>query len=252
MDLFTIRRNFRSLSGRYDLIDDDPTGLANFLINSASRYLDRATEHQKTWGVHFEEIAADAFHADIPFCRAVKEVWVGTDQNERWQLEKMGIQDLIRNYLSSPPDSGEPLRYSPVITRRIPEGVDISAFSSYLTYTDTATDLDNDFNSVVIVPPTDETLLVEVKGLYYSKELVEDADENYWTVVHPLTLLKAVMRELEIFNQNRSKTRAWDEALGIEIQNINQDLVEEIISEVDEMEIKMNDFTWAGGDPRVF
>jgi hypothetical protein len=244
MDLFTIRRNFRSLSGRYDLVDDDPTGLANFLINSASRYLDRATEHQKTWGVHFEEIAVDAFHADIPFCRAIKEAWVAT-ATERWQLEKMDIQDLIRNYLTSAPDSGEPLYYSPVITRRIPEGVDISAFSSYMTFMDTSTDLDNDFNAIVIVPPTDETLLVEVRGLYYSKELTLDADENYWTVVHPLTLLKAVMRELEIFNQNRSKTKAWDEALGIEIQNINQDLVEELISEVDEMEVKMEQFSGA-------
>jgi hypothetical protein len=251
MDLFAIRRHFRSLSGRYDLIDDDPTGLAAFFINSASRYLDRATEHQKTWGVHFEEIAADAFHADIPFCRAVKEVWVSNDQNERYQLEKMDIQDIIRSYLSSTPESGEPLYYSPVITRRIPEGVDISAFSSYLTYTDTQTDLDNDFNAIVIVPPTDASLLVEVRGLYYSKELVNDADENYWTVVHPLTLLKAVMRELEIFNQNKSKTAAWDRALAIEIQNINQDLVEELIAEVDEMEVKTNDFTWNGGDPRV-
>jgi hypothetical protein len=236
MNLLGIRTHFRLLSGRYDIVDDDVSGTANFLINEACRYLDRLTEHQKTWGVHFVEAATSDFKVDIPYCRAIKEVWATNASLEKWQLEKMNLQDLIATYLSSTPTDGQALYYSPTITRRIPEGVDISAFSSYLTYMDTSTDLDHNHNAIVFSCPTDEDILIEVRGLFYSKELTIDADENYWTVVHPLTLLKAIMRQLEIFNQNKSKVDLWDQALKVELEMINNDLVDEIIAEVDVIE----------------
>lgn len=235
MNLLGIRKHFRTLSGRYDLVDDDVSGTTNFLINQACRYLDRITEMQKTWGVHFSEAAVDDFKVAIPYCRAIKEVWLAT-ATERWQLEKKNIQDLIVEYLASAPTSGDPLYYSPTLTRRIPDGVDITAFAAYMNYMDTSTDLDHNHNAIVILPPTDAKLLVEVRGFFYSKELVLDTDENYWTTVHPLTLLKASLRELDIFNQNQGKTKLWNEALETEITNINKDLVEELVAEVDVIE----------------
>lgn len=235
MNLLAIRKHFRTLSGRYDLVDDDVSGTTNLLINEACRNLDRLTEMQKTWGVHFVEAPANSFRVAIPYCRAIKEVWLAT-ATERWQLEKKNIQDLIVEYLSSAPTAGTPLYYSPTLTKRIPEGVDISAFSAYMNYMDTSTGLDHNHNAIVILPPTDVTLLVEVRGFFYSKELVLDTDQNYWTTVHPLTLLKASFRELDIFNQNQGKTKLWNEALASEIDNINKDLVEELVAEVDVIE----------------
>jgi hypothetical protein len=205
------------------------------LINQACRFLDKQTEHQKTWGSYFNQIVAGGFHLSIPHCRAIKEVWVSTT-TERWQLEKKDLQDVVVDYLSSQPTNGESMVYSPVITRKIPEDADLSAFSAYMTYLDTMTTLTNDYNGIVVLPPTDSTILVEVRGFFYSAELVEETDVNYWTVNHPLTLVKAVMRELEIFNQNQSKVKGWDEALGAEITNIAKDLVSEIIAEVDQIE----------------
>ena len=237
MNLVDIRKHFRTLSGRYDLVDDDVSGTANMLINQACRYLDRLTEHQKTWGSHFVYLVANAFQISIPYCRAIKEVWLSST-TERWQLEKKNLQDMIVNYLSSIPDSGEPFYYSPVVTRKIPEDADLSGFAAYMTYLDTMTNLSHDFNGILILPPADQTLLVEVRGFYYSAELVEETDVNFWTVNHPLTLVKAVMRELEIFNQNQGKTKAWDEALAIEIDQINKDLVSEIAAEPTAMELK--------------
>jgi hypothetical protein len=235
MNFFDIKRRFRELSGRHDLADDDSTNTLDFIINEACKNLDRLTEHQKSPGIHFVQCAVDAYSVSIPYCRSIKEVWV-TSTTERWQLEKKNLQDLVYSYLTSQPDSGSPLYYAPTITRRIPEGVDVSAFSAYMTFMDTSTDLDHNHNAILLLPPTSEILLVEVKGLFYSAALVEDADENYWTVVHPLTLLKATMRELEVFNQNKSKVDAWDQALASEIANIGKDLVEEEIAEVDQME----------------
>jgi len=235
MNLLEIKKHFRTLSGRYDLVDDDVSGTVDFLINEACRYLDRLTEHQKTWGSHFVQLGVDAFSVSIPYCRAIKEVWVSST-TERWQLEKQKLQEMIATYLSSQPDSGTPLYYSPVITRKIPEDADLSAFSTYLQYLDTSVNLDHNHNAILITPPSDTILVVEVRGFFYSKELVTSDDTNYWATVHPLTLLKAALRELEVFNQNQSKVKGWDDALGIELENINKDLVSEIIAEVDQIE----------------
>jgi len=237
MNLLDIRKHFRTLSGRYDLVDDDVSGTVDFLINEGCRYLDRLTEHQKTWGSHFVSLAANAFSVSIPYCRSIKEVWISST-TERWQLEKMDLQDLILDYLSSQPTSGSPLYYSPVITRKIPEDADLTAFASYMQYLDTSVNLNHDHNGIVVLPPADMTLLIEVRGFFYSKQLVSDFDVNYWTTVHPLTLLKSALRELEVFNQNQSKIKIWDDALAVEIDQINKDLVSEIISEVDSMEGK--------------
>lgn len=235
MNLISIRNLFRSLSGRYDLIDDDPDRVIDHLINAACRTLDRLTEHQRTFGSHFAQLTTGLYHIQIPYCRSIKEVWISST-TERWQLEKMDLQDLIVDYLSSAPTNGTPLHYSPVITRKIPADVDLSAFSTYMTFLDTLAISDDNYNAIAILPPPDQTLLIEVRGFYYSKELVLDTDENYWTSVHPMTLLKAAMRELEVFNLNRSKIEIWDKALSTELDSISKDLVQEIVSEIDELE----------------
>lgn len=236
MNFFQIKRMFRDLSGRYDLVDDDSQDTVNDLINEASRKLDRQGENQKTWGSHFEEAVIDAFKVDIPNCRAIKEVWLTNAELDRWRIEKMDLQEIVATYLSSTPTSGEPLYYSPVITREIPEGTDLSAFAAYMTYLDTSVAIGYDVNAVVILPPTDEALLVEVRGLYYSARMVADADTNYWSTVHPLTLLKASLLELEIFNQNEGKTKQWRSALAEDLIGISKDLVEEVVSEIDQIE----------------
>jgi len=240
MNLLDIRKHFRTLSGRYDLVDDDVSGTVNFLINEGCKFLDRTTEHQKTWGSHFVQLPTDDFSVSIPYCRAIKEVWISST-TERWQLIKMNLQDLIAEYLSSAPDSGAPLYYSPVITRKIPEDADLTAFSTFMQYLDTRVDLDHDHNAIVILPPADQDLLIEVRGFFYSAELVDDTDVNYWTVTHPLTLLKAALLQLEVFNQNKSKIDIWEKAIATEVDQINKDLVSEIIAEVDSMELKQDD-----------
>ena len=236
MNLAQLKTNFRTLSGRDDLVNDDTTGLVEAFINQGCRQLDRMGENQKTWGVHFTSASVGSFHVSFPYCRAVKEVWVRTTE-ATWQLKKKPLQNIIAEYLASNDDieNGTPLYYSPTITRRIPEDVSITGFSSFLTYMDTSTDLDHEHNAIIFNIPTDTTLLVEIRGLFYSKELVNEDDENYWSVNHPFTLLKAALRELEIFNQNKTKTDQWTEALMRDLDTINKDLVEELIAETDQM-----------------
>lgn len=237
MNLHELKDTFKLLTGRYDLAEDESTDTLKRLINQACRALDRSLdENQKSWGVHVDGIVTDEYKLGIPYCRSIKEVWARS-KTAVWQLEKIDIQDMIANYLSGDSiSSGDPEFYSPVITRKIPESEPISEFSDYLQYMDTSTDLDYNFNAIVISPPTDSNLVLDVRGLFYSKNLDNDKDENYWSTVHPMTLLKAVARELEVFNQNTTKYNLWEKALRKDLSSIGKDLTEEIIAEVDQMD----------------
>lgn len=236
MNFIQIKDHFSVLSGRYDLIDNSSRGTLEMIFNHASRYLDMLSQNSKSAGSSFVQLSSDEYSVSFPLCRSVKEVWV-TTATAKWQLEKMSLQDLIYNYYRSnvSVDSGAPLYYSPVITRVIPEGTDLTGFSSYLNYIDT-TSTTYDYNAIVIAPPTDEELLVEVKGFFYSKELTNDQDSNYWSEMFPSILIRAAMRELELYNQNESKAKLWESYLITDMIEISKDLVEQSISEVDQME----------------
>lgn len=233
MNLNQIRLRFRDLSGRHDLMATDSTDTIDFLINSGSRFLDRISDHQKTYATYYKKLLQGEWNLQFPYCRAVKEVWIAST-TERWQLEKKNLQDLLAGLMTEKVadlDQGDPLYYAPLMTRTI--GTPPTDIDSYI---DTITSSGQLYNAVLILPPPDQDLLVEIKGLFYSDELIQDVDENYWSAVHPELLIKAALHELEIFNQNQTKVEAWEKNISLELDGINKDLVDEAIAEVDQME----------------
>jgi len=239
MNLVQLRTLFRSLSGRYDLVNADFTDNgADFFINEGRKYLDRLDEHQKTWATCYRNILTDAWSTSFPYCRAVKEVWVAS-ATERWQLEKKRLQDLIAGYLTGLPtsrDSGTPLYYSPCITRFIPEDSTPAHIASFAPWTDVIVLDGYDYNAILLNVPTDEDLVVTINGFFYSPELAEDEDENYWSAAHPMLLYMSAMRQIEVANRNTQGVNDWTAAIHAEVQQLGFDLVEEIIAEIDQME----------------
>ena len=236
MNLSQIREYFRVLSGRFDLTDENSGFMADFHINSASQFLDRRSEIQKTWASHYVFAEIGDWFVQFPHCRSVKEVWISS-QTARWQLEKKNLQDVLSEYfteLVSLLDTGVPVYYSPAITRYIPEGTvlhpDVASFTDVISTTGYG------YNAILFAPPTDARLLVEVVGLFYSVALVDDKDENFWSAIHPSLLIKAALREVEVFNRNSNGVKDWEAAITTDLSTINFDLVEELIAEVDQME----------------
>jgi hypothetical protein len=233
MNFLQLKRKFAGLSGRYDLLNEDPSETIDFFINSGSEFLDRLSETQKTWATHYRYIAQGEWTVQFPRCRAVKEVWIAST-TARWQLEKMKLQDLLAGYMSeliANQSQGDPLYYSPYLTRTI-DTLPVGSAS----YIDTIVDQGNIYNAVIILPSPDKQLLVEIKGFFLSEEMTVDVDENFWAAVHPSLLLKAALHEMEVFNQNQDKVTAWEKVITLELDGINKDLIEEEISEVSEMD----------------
>ena len=235
MNLLQLRQQFRTLSGRHDLVDaaGADTGV-DFFINAGQKHLDRLDETQKSWGICYRFCEPGHYHVSFPYCRAVKEVWAATI-TARWQLEKKNLQDLIAEYFTKLPsgiDSGAVIYYSPTITRYIPENIVAADFEAFIGYVDVITADHYNYNAIIISPPTEEKLMIEVKGLFYTPELIEDTDKSYWSEVHPNVLIMATLREIEIINRNTQGVNDWDNAIVAATTGIGKDLVEEMIAEV--------------------
>ena len=247
MNLIQLRTKFRELSGRFDLVSDTfaDTG-ADFFINEGRKFLDRLDETQKSWGTCYRIMELGFWSVQFPYCRAIKEVWAGTT-TERWQLEKKNLQDIIAgyvngvndSYMSGPPSlctPGAPLYYSPCISRYVPENATVKDMESFIGYVDIPAGNAHEYNAILVNVPTDEKLIIMVKGLFYSAELINDTDENYWSAAHPMLLYMAAMRQVEIANRNTQGVNDWTAAIKTDMMQLGMDLVEELIAEVSEME----------------
>jgi hypothetical protein len=239
MNLLQIRTKFRQLSGRFDLVNDDYSDNgADFFINEGRKFLDRMDETQKSWGTCFKFMETGFWSVQFPYCRAIKEVWVATS-SARWQLEKKRTQDLIEGYLTGLPSSrtnGTPEYYAPCITRYIPENVTVDSFESFIGWIDIPSGNAHEYNAILVNVPTSEKLTVIINGLFYSAELINDTDENYWSVTHPLLLISATMRATEIPNRNTQGMNDWTGVISTDMRQLGMDLVEELIAETSEME----------------
>lgn len=239
MNLLQIRTKFREISGRFDLVNEDfSDNGADFFINEGRKFLDRLDETQKSWGTCYRSLGVNQYYAIFPYCRAIKEVWVATT-TARWQLEKRNLQDLVVGYLSGNPatrSSGTPLYYSPCISRYIPENVPSSEMEAVIGFVENLSGSGHFYNAVLLNAPASEVMTVMINGLFYSHELVNNTDENYWSGAHPMLLIMSAMRQLEIVNRNTQGVNDWTSAIMTEVTQLGMDLVEELIAEVDQME----------------
>lgn len=239
MNLLQVRTKFREVSGRFDLVNEDfSDNGADFYINEGRKYLDRLDETQKSWASCFRFAEVGQFSASFPYCRAIKEVWA-MSSSARWQLEKKSLQDLISGYLTGLPSSrstGVPLYYSPCLTRYIPEDSLVADIESFVGWVDIPAGGAHEYNAILINVPTSEKISLDIKGLYYSMELVNETDTNFWSGAHPMLLIMASMRALEIVNRNTQGVKDWEASIGTDMTGLGMDLVEELISEVTQIE----------------
>ena len=237
MNLLQMREKFRDLSGRYHLVNDDYSDNgADFFINEGRKFLDRMDETQKSWAVRLCPLVIDAAYVTFPYCRAIKEVWAASPTNGRWQLEKKDLQDLMNGYLMTLPaemENGTPLYYSPCITRHSPTISVPASFETLMGYVEVA---NSNYNAILVNVPSSEDITLIINGLFYSVELIEDDDVNYWSEVNPMLLYMSTMRQIEIVNRSTQGVNDWTNSIIVEMRQLGMDLVEEVIAEVDQME----------------
>ena len=171
MDLLNLRKQLRKTSGRVELVNEDGSDNgANFYIYEGQKHLDRLNETQKSWASTYKFIESGYSSTTFPYCRAIKEVWLSTIADGRWQADKKDLQDLKAEYLSGLPSSrteGTPLYYSPGISRYVPEDETFDDFEAFVGFVDTPAGNAYEYNAILLNCPVNVKTMVEVVGLFY-------------------------------------------------------------------------------------
>lgn len=238
MNLGEIREWFVKDSGRFDLVE--PSGAnagADRYINAACRWLDRMTEHHKEIGRVFRTITAGDFLVTFQDCRAILRVGVSDDTTFYGWLDRYTLDELKSKAGYAQPfgsiAQSIPTLYAPAFLRL--SDTDAENYAGYESWVNSMSTW-RTFNGVILLPPADGDYLVDVWGKFFSETLVNDEDENVWTVTEPQILVKACLRELEVFARNSEGQKDWERAIVSELFGLEKDFVEQEVGDIDQME----------------
>lgn len=226
MNLQEIRNVVRKESGRYDLSDSE---LNNF-INKAQRWLDRRTEHFKEVAREITTISAGDYFVRFTECRVISSVLIGS-LDGLTELERKDLKELKLFYkqMYSKIQQGRPTTYAPAYLRahNIEDG--------YIGYLDVMSDW-RTYNGIILMPPADGNYHVEVWGKFFTKPLQNDGDESFWSAEEPLILVKATLREIEVFHRNTQGVNDWTNDLIQDLYLMECDFLDDDVGRFDQLE----------------
>ena len=138
MNLSEIRDLFVEISGRADLVQTGATLTADQLIREASKELDRRLFGGKTEGRYTVDITAGQILVPIPYCRAIKDVWLYSSTGKT-RLSKADSAREMKEYYSEDknnltPDT--PAVYYPINARHVPEAAVPASFNNAYAFDD--------------------------------------------------------------------------------------------------------------------
>lgn len=213
-------------SGRYDLT----TAQLDEYINEGQRFLDRATNYQKA-PVRFQRaLTVGTIYATIPAAaRVVQEVWI-SDGSSKWRLDK-ATEGQLRELYPNPPSEisvGQPAIYcADPLTY-------YNATGDFQFY-DGAFATSFSLNGILIMPPPESTMSLEIRGRFYSETLT-DSQSSWWLTTQADVLLKAALRQIEVYYRNTAGRKDWESAILTDLASIEYDDAEEESMDIDRME----------------
>lgn len=229
MNLKEIRKWFVEESGRYDLVVDQTDWAdsgADKYINAAQRWLDRKSAHQREVSRAFSIIESEDYFTFCQDVRVIQEVWAGNTIDGMRELVKKSYKEL-RELYGEPMhriDRGAPVYYAPAYIR--PANEDATTFDGRVELMDITTDWKM-YNGIFIMPPADKEYQIEIWGKFFSRALQKDEDTSLWTILDPGILIKACLRELEIFYRNTTGVNDWTRAIEHDLIGVEFDFIDD-------------------------
>lgn len=218
MNYKQLRKKVVDLSGRFDLVEDT-TDYADagikFFINGGQRYLDRLLNADSALISRSKTLKKNSNFIEVLGFRAIKAVHYEDDDGITY-LSKASISE-VKSLRKQESACDWPTHYCiGPIDRESQE----------------------DIKSTIIqfAPYTKKDVELQVRGFIYSKEFTDDNDETWWSLTHPETLIAAIMLKIEQFYRNTEGARDWQDVVMQDVQGIDYDIVEEQISDNDQMD----------------
>ena len=235
MNLIELRKQLVSITGRYDLMNEDFTNNGiDFYINSGQHMLDKlgiATDNHVSMAV---EIASGDYSASFNSkCLSVFEVFVN-DTIERTPLERVDYYAMKEYYanLVSTEEANRPEYYA-LASLRILEAASRDSLGAFLNLEFQVPSVD--YRGLIFMPPADKDYVIEVSGKFYSLELSDNNQETYWTTYAPEILIKAAMYQLYKLTGRSRDADDIRSALNEEVADLDKMNVEEDVYITSEM-----------------
>lgn len=259
MNLAAIRRQFIIRSGRYDLVRASREEMwadagADFFIRAGQRLLDKQGDFQTgRVGTWHGSLPIRSRTVVVPLCWMVERVVARPLRAERgrWiEVPRMESREGFKKCFGTYPfsytvrpqlDHPRVKPYQSASAQDIPAS-SVDQTASELEALDSTQSLVLEFlgkpGEWLTIwrdfrprshPHRDHALSLEVTGKFFSDPLIQDEDENFWTLRYPETLLKASLYELEVFYRNSEGAQDWFNAvkqdlLDIESMELLQDI----------------------------
>ncbi len=228
MSLLDIRKLFIQRSGRYDLVIDTTDYVdngADFFIQSGQKWLERQAEFAAEKGKVFRKLALNKFALTFRDMRTIESVYIACNGTRR-KLDHISYDKLVEKFPATftTVTIGEPAYWTPMCIRNVNMDSD-SDTGGIVDYMDVIENSDN-YNAVVIMPPANQDIHVEISGKFRSKKLTLDADTNYWTDNEPFILMLCALRALEVSYRNTQGVNDWTASIMSELFGLEKDYVE--------------------------
>lgn len=238
MNLKEIRKQLVTLSGRFDLWNDDGSDNgADFFIRAGQRYAENLMHFDKAES--FLEIAVqDKNVLLLPRARAIKKITMRMENGTESELPRCSYIQA-RKFLASQNELNDrPSHYFVLRSRGNDEET-----PQWITKVENISEADVvntgflNASGIVLVPAfsASSEFIVHIQGVFREPFLAEETDENYWTLEWPQLLLYAALREIEVTYRNTQGIRDWDTAIAALTITLEHDHVLDESHDVDQM-----------------
>lgn len=248
--LIDIRKLFVEESGLYHLVTDYNGGDftdagADFYIQAGQRLLDSLQQTRKDIATYQKDITQGDHQVLFKFNRSIERVYAhdGTTRHQlaprSWNWFKQKINTPVSEWRED-----TPLYYTRAIIGLAPEQSTLTAgggspYTAEFTYDFEDLVLGDthwDQSGIIFYPKADQTYTMVVKGLWWSRKLDDDTDQNYWSVNHEFILVQAARWAYEAKRRNRTAMDDMLAAIRPHFTGIENARIEEEISNLDELE----------------
>jgi len=215
MNLKQMRKLFAQHSGmrKYVTMPDYGDNGANLLLQQGQKLLDFMQPAPGSNRSHLYDTAEGVYQVPLEGCRAVGSVYL-LNSDGLSELTEKTTEEIRSLYTSSADeiDSGTPKYWAP--TSFLEPGEQDSTSDSFASvYYDICFGKDYETPALLVLPPADGVYTLEVHGRWFTKKLVNDTDESWWSINYPLALVQAAMVVIEMLNRNNEGVAAGVRAL---------------------------------------
>ena len=229
MTLLAVRDQLLKESGRYDLgtlsseAHDGVDNGADWYINAGQRLLDRLISGDDLIARKAYTLAAGEYIINFKRPKTIEGVWLINSDGSTAPLTRKKFS-TVRDYYNetiSTMDTGTPLYWSPVALNLAADMLinDVEILINDMD--DYFFDAAGNVYSIIITPPTDTALKVDILGRFFTPALVRNDDVTVWTEQGPQTLVMAAQYYLEVAHRNTEGAKDWLSAINLDIVEVD-------------------------------